>query len=175
MSRYIRWKYRLTKRRLSLIPSRARPNRVDVPRSRASCPSAESNTPDTMNSAKPIRLVQRSRQANRWPATTPITSDHRVTWSAEVPVGCNARAIRIPMLRKKWRSTHSSTDRPLCDKSFGGFTEHVLHDGEGAHRLVFLDDQRSEERRVGVVDHRQHAARQQRVENPAGRLLVEQR
>src|SRR5256886_17143458 len=70
----------------------------------------------------------------------------------------------MPMGRKKWRSTHSSTDRPLCDKSFGGFTEHVLHDGEGAHRLVFLDDQRRGDAGLGGVDHGQHAARQQRSE-----------
>src|ERR1051325_2335399 len=61
ISRYIRWKSRLTKRGLSFLPPGARPKRVDVPRSRASCPSAESNTSDTINSAKPITLVQRSR------------------------------------------------------------------------------------------------------------------
>src|SRR5207244_5504730 len=51
----------VTKRRLSLIPSSTRPKRVDVPRSRASCPSAESNTSDTTNSPKPMRFVQWSR------------------------------------------------------------------------------------------------------------------
>src|SRR6266568_8664523 len=170
----MRWKYRLTNRRLSLMPSSARPNRVELPRSRASWPSAESKTSETMKSTNPMTFVQRSWYANRWPATSPITSDHSVTWSAEIPVGCSARAIRMPMGRKKWRSAHSSTDRPLCDKSFGGFTEHVLHDGEGAHRLVFLDDQRRVDADLGVVDHGQHAARQQGVEDPAGGLLVDE-
>src|SRR5256885_12042760 len=103
---------------------------------------------ETMNNPKPIRLVQRSPYANKWPATSPIASDHSVTWSAEMPVGWSARAIRIPIGRKKWRSTHSSTARPLSDKSFGGFTQHILHGREGAQRLIFVDD-RSEERRVG--------------------------
>src|SRR2546422_851722 len=61
ISRYTRWKYRLMNRTLSPIPSSARPNRVEVPRSRASWPSAESKTSDTMNSTTPMRSVQRSR------------------------------------------------------------------------------------------------------------------
>src|SRR2546426_12324912 len=130
------------------MPSSARPKRVDEPRSRASWPSAESKTSDTMNSTKPITSIQRSGYTNRCPATRPMRSDHRVTWSGEIPVGYSARAIRIPMGRKNRRSSHSSTACPLSDKSFGGFTEHILHDGEGTHRLVLLDD-RSEERRVG--------------------------
>src|SRR2546426_1748697 len=170
----MRWKYRLTNRRLSLMPSSARPNRVELPRSRASWPSAESKMSETMKSTNPITFVQRSWYANRWPATSPITSDHSVTWSAEIPVGCSARAIRMPMGRKKWRSTHSSTARPLCDKSLCGFTEHFLHDGEGAHRLVLLDHQRRIDADLRIVDHREHAARQQRVEDPPGGLLVEQ-
>src|SRR6266705_3398143 len=162
-------------RRLSLAPSSARPSRVDAPRRRASCPSAESKISETMNSPNPMRFVQRSWYANRCPATTPITSDHNVTWSAEIPVGTSARAIRMPIGRKKWRSTHSSTACPLCDKSLCGFTEHVFHDGEGAHRLVLLDHERRIDAHLGVVDHRQHPAGQQGVENPARGLLVEQR
>src|SRR3989442_660728 len=174
-SRYIRWKYRLTNRRLSLMPSSARPNRVEVPRSRASWPSAESKTSDTTNSRNPMTSIQRSWYTNRWPATRPMSSDHSVTWSGEIPVGYSARAIRIPTGRKKRRSSHSSTAWPLSDKSFRGFTEHILHGGEGAHRLVLLDDERRVDAHLGIVDHRQHAARQQRVEDPPGRLLVEQR
>src|SRR5581483_11715123 len=145
-------------RRLSLIPSSARPNRVDVPRNRASWPSAESKMSDTRNSAKPIAFVQRSRQANRCPATSPTASDHRVTWSAETPVPSRARATRMPAGRKKRRSSHSSTACPLCDKSVGGFTEHLLHDGERGHRLVLLDDERRVDPHLGGVDHGQHAA-----------------
>src|SRR5213078_4661188 len=174
ISRYIRWKYRLTNRRLSLMPSSARPNRVEVPRSRASWPSAESNTSDTMNNRNPMTSIQRSWYTNRWPATRPMSSDHSVTWSGEIPVGYSARAIRIPMGRKKCRSSHSSTARPLSDKSFRGFTEYVLHGGEGAHRLVLLDDQGWVDSHLGIVDHREHAARQQCVEDPSRRFLVEQ-
>src|SRR5438876_2965843 len=170
----MRWKYRLTNRRLSLMPSSARPNRVELPRSRASWPSAESKTSETMKSTNPMTFVQRSWYANRWPATSPITSDHSVTWSAEIPVGWSARAIRIPMGRKKCRSVHSSTAWPLCDKSFSGFTEHFLHDGEGAHRLILVDHQGWIDAHLGVVDHRKDAAREQRVEDPARGLLVEQ-
>src|SRR5437773_6219880 len=129
---------------------------------------------ETMNNPKPIRLVQRSPYANRWPATSPIASDHSVTWSAEMPVGWSARAIRIPIGRKKWRSTHSSTARPLSDKSFGGFTQHILHGREGAQRPIFVDDQRRIDAHLGVVDHGEHPAGQQRVEDPARGLLVEQ-
>src|SRR2546426_162478 len=86
-SRYIRWKYRLTNRRLSLMPSSARPNRVEVPRSRASWPSAESKTSDTTNSRNPMTSIQRSWYTKRWPATRPMSSDHSVTWSGEIPVG----------------------------------------------------------------------------------------
>src|SRR5467141_4813493 len=170
----MRWKYRLTNRRLSLIPSSARPNRVEEPRRRASWPSAESKMSETMNSTNPITLVQRSWYANRWPATSPITSDHSVTWSAEMPVGWSARAIRMPTGRKKCRSAHSSTAWPLCDKSFCGFTEHILHDGEGAHRLILVDHQGWIDANLGVVDHRQHAAGEERVEDPACGLLVQQ-
>src|SRR5213595_352930 len=174
VSRYIRWKYRLTNRRLSLMPSSARPKRVELPRSRASWPSAESKMSETMKRTKPIALVQRSRYANRWPATSPIASDHSVTWSAEIPVRWSARAIRMPMGRKKCRSAHSSTARPLCDKSVCGFTEHVLHRREAAHRLILVDHQGGIDANLGVVDHREHASGQQRVEDPARRLLVEQ-
>src|SRR2546422_3043849 len=173
-SRYIKWRYRLTNRRLSLMPSSARPNRVDVPRNRASWPSAESNTSDTMNNRNPMTSIQRSWYTNRCPATRPMSSDHSVTWSGEIPVGYSARAIRIPMGRKKCRSSHSSTARPLSDKSFRGFTEYILHGGEGAHRLVLLDDQGRVDPHFGIVDHRKHVQRQQRVDHPAGRLLVEQ-
>src|SRR5689334_12998675 len=161
-------------RRLSLAPSRARPSRVEAPRSRASCPSAESKISETMNSPNPMRFVQRSWYANRCPATTPITSDHNVTWSAEIPVGTSARAMRMPIGRKKWRSTHSSTAWPLCDKSLCGFTQHVLHGGQRTHRLVLLDHEGRIDPNLGVVDHREHAAREQRVENPTRRLLVEE-
>src|SRR5216117_735875 len=170
----MRWKYRLTNRRLSLMPSSARPNRVEEPRNRASWPSAESKISETMKSANPMTLVQRSWYANKWPATSPITSDHSVTWSAEIPVCWSARAIRMPMGRKKCRSAHSSTARPLCDKSFCGFTEHILHDGEGAHRLILVDHQGWIDANLGVVDHREDAAGEQRVEDPARGLLVEQ-
>src|SRR2546430_381885 len=170
----MRWKYKLTNRRLSLMPSSARPNRVELPRSRASWPSAESKMSETMKSTNPITFVQRSWYANRWPATSPITSDHSVTWSAEIPVGCSARAIRMPMGRKKWRSAHSSTACPLCDKSFCSFTEHFLHSGDGAHRLVLVDHQGRIDAHFRVIDHREHAAREQRVEDPACDLLVEQ-
>src|SRR5438046_9087725 len=170
----MRWKYRLTNRRLSLMPSSARPKRVELPRSRASWPSAESKMSETMNRTRPIALVQRSRYANRWPATSPIASDHSVTWSAEIPVGWSARAIRIPMGRKKCRSAHSSTAWPLCDKSFCGFTEHILHDGEGAHRLILVHHQGWMDANLGVVDHREDAAGEQRVEDPARGLLVDQ-
>src|SRR5436309_4064214 len=174
-SRYIKWTYKLTNRRLSLMPSSARPNRVEVPRNRASWPSAESNTSDTMNNRTPMTSIQRSRYTNRCPATRPMSSDHSVTWSGEMPVGYSARAIRIPTGRKKRRSSHSSTARPLSDKSFRGFTEHVLHGGEGAHRLILLDDERRVDAHLGIVDHRKHAARQQRVEDPPGRPLFEKR
>src|SRR3989441_13209074 len=130
--------------------------------------------PETRTSGNPIRFVQRSGEAKRCPPTRPIKSDHRVTWSAETPLGSRPRAIRMPMGRKKWRSTDSSTARPLCDKSLCGFTEHFLHDGEGAHRLVLLDHQRRIDADLRIVDHREHAARQQRVEDPPGGLLVEQ-
>src|SRR6266850_5849289 len=170
----MRWKYRLTNRRLSLIPSRARPNRVEEPRSRASWPSAESKMSETMNSTNPITLVQRSWYANRCPATSPITSDHSVTWSAEIPVGWSARAMRMPMGRKKCRSAHSSTARPLCNKSFCGFTEHILHGGEGAHSLILVDHQRWVDANLGVVNHREYPAGQQRVEDPTRGLLVEE-
>src|SRR5467141_2077725 len=170
----MRWKYRLTNRRLSLIPSSARPKRVEEPRRRASWPSAESKMSETMNSTNPITLVQRSWYANRWPATSPITSDHSVTLSAEMPVGWSARAIRMPMGRKKCRSAHSSTARPLCDKSVCGLTEHILHGGEGAHCLILVDHQGRIDANLGIVDHRKHAASQQRVKDPAGRFLVEQ-
>src|SRR5260221_584322 len=161
-------------RRLSLAPSRTRPRRVDVPRSRASWPSAESKISETMKSTNPIRLVQRSWYANRWPATSPIASDHNVTWSAEMPVGWSARAIRMPMGRKKCRSAHSSTAWPLCDRSFCGFTEYILHGGKGAHRLILVDHQGRINANLGVVDHREHAAGQQGVEDPARGLPVEQ-
>src|SRR6266513_2489902 len=174
ISRYIKWTYRLTNRRLSLMPSSARPNRVEVPRSRANWPSAESNTSDTMNNRNPMTSIQRSRYTNRCPATRPMSSDHSVTWSGEMPVGYSARAIRIPMGRKKCRSSHSSTAWPLCDKSFCGFTEHILHDGEGAHRLILVDHQGWIDANLGVVDHREDAAGEQRVEDPARGLLVEQ-
>src|SRR5712691_7731402 len=170
----MRWKYRLTNRRLSLMPSSARPNRVERPRRRASWPSAESKMSETMKSTNPITLVQRSWYANRWPATSPITSDHSVTWSAEIPVGWSARAIRIPMGRKKCRSAHSSTAWPLCDKSFCGFTEHILHDGEGAHRLILVDHLALICANLGVVDHRADAAGEQRVEDTARGLLIDQ-
>src|SRR5256884_7938437 len=106
---------------------------------------------ETMNNPKPIRLVQRSPYANKWPATSPMASDHSVTWSAEIPVGWSARAIRMPIGRKKWRSTHSSTARPLCDKSFCGFTEHILHGGESAHRLILVDHEGWVDANLGVV------------------------
>src|SRR5438132_9417599 len=153
----MRWKYKLTNRRLSLMPSSARPNRVELPRSRASWPSAESKTSETMKSTNPMTFVQRSWYANRWPATSPITSDHSVTWSAEIPVGWSARAIRIPMGRKKCRSAHSSTAWPLCDKALCGFTEHSLHDGDGTHRLIPVPHHGWFDATLWSLDHREHA------------------
>src|SRR5437867_12288110 len=128
---------------------------------------------ETMNNPKPIRLVQRSPYANKWPATSPIASDHSGTWSAEIPVGRSPRAIRIPLGRKNCSTAHSSTAWPLCDKSFCGFAEHSLHEGEGAHRLILVDHQGWIDANLGVVDHREDAAGEQRVEDPARGLLVE--
>src|SRR5260370_17996248 len=170
----MRWKYRLTNRRLSVMPSGGRRRGVGEPGGRARWASAGSKMSETMNSTNPITLVQRSWYANRCPATSPITSDHSVTWSAEIPVGWSARAMRMPMGRKKCRSAHSSTARPLCDKSVCGFSEHILHGGEGAHRLILVDHQGRIDANLGIVDHREHAAGQQRVEDPACGFLVEQ-
>src|SRR2546429_9693497 len=71
------------------------------------------------------------------------------------------------MGRKKRRSSHSSTARPLSDKSFRGFTEYVLHGGEGAHRLVLLDDQGRGDSHPGVLNTRGPAARPPGVEGPS--------
>src|SRR3989442_13182824 len=95
-----------------------------------------------------------------------MTSDHRVTSWGETRVGRSARAMRMPRGRKKRRSSQSSTAGPLCDKSLGGFIEHVLHDGEGVHRLLLLDDQRRIDADLGFLDHCQKAARDQWVEDP---------
>src|SRR5437899_11946000 len=156
------------------MPTSARQNRVEPPRRRASWPSAESKMSETIRVTNTTNFVRRSWSATRSPTTSPITSDHSVTWSAEIPVGWSARAIRIPMGRKKCKSAHSSTAWPLCDKSFCGFTEHILHDGEGAHRLILVDHQGWIDANLGVVDHREYAAGEQRVEDPARGLLVEQ-
>src|SRR5438046_2176213 len=53
ISRQIRWKYRLTNRRLSLMPSSARPNRVELPRSGARWPSAESERHGAIRRSNP--------------------------------------------------------------------------------------------------------------------------
>src|SRR2546426_9387389 len=98
---------------------------------------------------------------------------HSVTWSAEIPVGSSARAMRIPIGRKNRRSTHSSIATPLCDKSFGGFTEHIPHGGQRGHRVVFLNDERRGDSGFPIVDHCDHAAPEPRVEDPTSRLPVE--
>src|SRR6184192_3604524 len=55
VSRYIRWKYRLTNRRLSLMPSSARPNRVEVPRRRIEhIRYDEQQEPDDVDPAVPV-------------------------------------------------------------------------------------------------------------------------
>jgi len=43
-----------------------------------------------------------------------------------------------------------------------------------AKAALTLDHEWRVDTHLGIVDHRQHAARQQRVEDPPGRLLVEQ-
>src|SRR5437867_7432122 len=103
-----------------------------------------------------------------------MTSDHSVTSWGETLVGRSARAMRMPRGRKKRRSSHSSTAGPLCDKSLGGFIEHVFHDGEGVHGLLLLDDQGRIDADLRIVDHREHAAREQGVEDPPRGALVEQ-
>src|SRR5438132_13618158 len=102
---------------------------------------------------------------------SPIRMHQRVTWSAETPVGSRARAMRMPRGRKNRRSTHSSTAAPLWERSFGGFTEHVLHDREGGHRFVFLDDERGMVPDLRVVDQGEHAVVGQVIEDLA-RVLV---
>src|SRR2546426_9367968 len=39
------------------------------------------------NSRNPMTSIQRSWYTKRWPATRPMSSDHSVTWSGEIPVG----------------------------------------------------------------------------------------
>src|SRR5712691_8579042 len=151
-----------------------RPIRVDVPRSRASWPSAESSTSETMKSSTPAALIQASRYQNRCPASTPRTRLANVTRSAETRVGSSAVAMRQPAGRKKRRSAHSSTTGPLLAYTRAGLFEHCLHRRERFHRLLVGDDERWCDADFGIVDHRDHAAGEQRVEDPPRDLLVEQ-
>src|SRR5207247_10306747 len=79
--------------------------------------------------------------------------------------------MRIPMGRKNRRSAHSSTACPLCERSFCGFTEHLLQDREGRHRLVLGDHERGDDAHIGVVDHREHPAHETGVEDTTRGLL----
>src|SRR5206468_3174706 len=88
-----------------------------------------------------------------------------VTPSGETLVGASAVAMRQPAGRKNRRSAHSSTTGPLLAYTNAGRFQ----------RLLVGDDERRVDADLGIVDHRDHAAREQRVENPAGRFLVEQR
>src|SRR5437899_5166162 len=148
--------------------------RVDVPRRRASCPSTLSSTSDAMNSNTPLALIHALRYQNRCPARTPSTRLASVTASAEMRVGRRAFATRHPSGRKKRRSAHSSTTGPLLAYTRAGLLEHRFHRGESLHRLFVRDDERRVDAHFGIVDHRDDAAREQRVENPARDLLFEQ-
>src|SRR5918912_587877 len=162
------------KRALSESPSRMRPARVEVPRRRASCPSALSKISETTNSAKPSALSNGRAYTNRCPAASPRSRLQSVTRSGDTRVGYRAPAIRAPSGRKKWRSIHSSTSTPLVANALGGFTQHVLHDGQRLHRLRLLDHQGRIDAHLRIVDHREHAAREERVEDPARVVLGEQ-
>src|SRR5467141_5119391 len=98
----------------------------------------------------------------------------RVTPSAETAVGASVLASHHPTGLKNRRSAHSSTTGPLLAYTRAGLFEHRFHRGEGFHRLLVGDDERRVDAYLGIVDHRDHAAREQRVENPARGLLIEQ-
>ena len=66
-----------------------------------------------MKRAKPNALTAGLSGMKHQPAATPNTRHPAVTWSGETAVGSSARASHIPRGRKKWRSTASSTARPL--------------------------------------------------------------
>src|SRR5213594_4086034 len=152
-----------------------RPRRVDVPRRRASWPSALSSTSDQMNSATPAALIQAFAYQKRCPATTPSTRLASVTSSGDMRVGASAVAMRQPAGRKNRRSAHSSTTGPLLAYTRAGLFEHRFHGAQCFHRLLIGDDERWVDAYLRVVDHRDHAAREQRVENPTRGFLVEQR
>src|SRR6267143_3324562 len=95
----------------------------------------------------------------------------RVTPSAETAVGASVLASHHPTGLKNRRSAHSSTTGPLPAYTRAGLFEHRFHRGEGFHRLLFGDDERRIDPYFGVVDHRDHAAREQRVEDPTGDLF----
>src|SRR3989441_4075479 len=173
-SRAPRCAYRLTNRPVSAKPSRMRPMRVDLPRSRASWPSALSSTSEMTKSATPIALSQGREYQKKWPAATPRMRLASVTLSAETPVGASVLAIHHPTGRKNRRSAHSSTTGPLLAYTGAGLFEHRLHRPECFHRLLIRDDERRVDAHLGVVDHRDPAAREQRVENPARHLLIAQ-
>src|SRR5579859_4828634 len=113
--------------------------RVDVPRSRASWPSAESSTSETMNRRTPAALIHAPRYQKRCPARTPSTRLASVTASAEMRVGCSAVAMRQPTGRKNRRSAHSSTMGPLLAYTRAGLFEHRLDRGECLHGLFIGD------------------------------------
>src|SRR5947207_9500223 len=148
--------------------------RVDVPRSRASCPSAESSTSETMNSRTPAALIHVPRYQNRCPARTPSTRLASVTASADTRVFFSAVAIRHPSGRKNRRSAHSSTTGPLLAYTGARLFQHRLYGGQRFQCLLVGDDERWIDPYFRIVDHGDHAAREQRVENPPRRLLVEQ-
>src|SRR5213078_3519550 len=102
---------------------------------------------------------------------TPSTRLAMVTSSGETRVGASAVAMRQPAGRKNRRSAHSSTTGPLLAYTRAGLFEHCLQRGERFHRLLVRDDERRVDPHFGVVNHRDHAAREQRVEDPARQLL----
>src|SRR5712664_3286776 len=166
--------YRLTNRPVSANPSRMRPMRVDLPRSRASWPSALSSTSEITKSATPIALSQGREYQKKWPAATPRMRLASVTLSAEMPVGARVLASHHPTGRKNRRSAHSSTTGPLLAYTRASLFEHGLDRRQRFHRLLVGDDERRVDPHLRIVDHRDHAAREQRVEDPAGDFLVEQ-
>src|SRR5882762_8015314 len=102
-----------------------------------------------------------------WPAMTPTTRLATVTWSADTLVRSSRRASCMPTGRKKWRSIHSSTSTPLTASALCGFTQDVLHRGQGLKRLLLGDDEWRVDPHFGVVDHGHYAALQQGIENPS--------
>src|SRR6267143_7019135 len=96
-----------------------------------------------------------------------------VTVSAEIPVGARSFSIHYPTGLKNGRSAHSSTTGPLLAYTRASLFEHRLNRRQRFDRLLVGDDERRIDPHFGIVDHRDHAAREQRVEDPAGDFLVE--